>query len=42
MNEFNQLMFGEFSKDPLDMNNRSMPAFSDELVVRKARIFRLL
>jgi hypothetical protein len=42
MNEFNQLMFNEFSKDPLNMDNRSIPSFSDELVVRKAQIYKLL
>jgi len=37
-----QSLFQEFMNNPLDMDKRKQAAFSDELVVRKAKIYKVL
>jgi hypothetical protein len=36
------MKFDEFMNSPLDMDKRKLPEFSDELVIRKARIYKIL
>jgi hypothetical protein len=42
MEIFKELAFNEFSNKPLQMENRAAKTFSDEFVIRKAKIYRCL